>query len=155
MNKKVQIISPSDDIIKIPRQITEETKEKFENRTNLKVKYSKKLFEKFNVDKILEDIYDAYLDEDVSFVMCYKGGWYTKEVLDKFQTMINSVVNKIGKNKIKAILLGRSEMPISKEMWKKVLEPLELNIPIMCNLDLGHTNPTLSIPIGEKITIKI
>lgn len=301
MIKKVQIISPSDEIIKIPRRITEETKNKLEIRTSLKVKFSRNLFNKFSVEQVLEDIYDSYQDEQVDLIMCYKGGWYAKELLDKldykiieknkkpmigysdntillnaiylktgeknyygptfssfnmdkgfeftlqnfnevvrdegefkiniskeysydkkwyenqenrtfiknkniqiinkgeatgvilgghlssfvylisngfeikdnnvilileengnrgdylmqFKRKLEEIIEKIGKNKIKAILIGRSEIPISQEQWRKMLKQLNLNIPIACNLDFGHTTPTLSIPIGESLKIKI
>lgn len=299
MLKKVQIISPSDGITKIPREVTEETKNKLEQKTNLSVKFSKNLFEKFDVEKVLEDIYDAYFDKEVDLIMCYKGGWYAKELLNRldfeiieknkkpmigysdntillnaiylktgqknyygptfsafnmdkgfeftlqnfnkvvrdkgkfkiniskeysydkkwyinqedrvfiknenmqiinkgeatgillgghlssfayllsngfevkdsdvilaleedgkqeeyliqFKNKLEEIMCNIGKNRIKAILIGRSEKPISCKQWKNMLQTLDLDIPIICNLDFGHTTPTLSIPIGEKIKI--
>lgn len=301
MRKKVQVISPSDDITKIPMSSVEETKIKFEQRTKLEVEYSKNLFKKFDIKNVLQDIYDAYNDNSIDYIICYKGGSYARKILpfidyniisknrkpmigysdntillnaiylktgniniygptfsafnmdegfeftlenfnrvviekqnfkinvskeysydkdwyknqlnrnfvknkplqviksgiaegtilgghlqsfdyllsnnfeinDKdiilfleqdgkeneylsvFQEKLESIINKIGKDKIRGIFLGRSEIPINKEELEKLVKSLNINVPIACNMDFGHTTPTLSIPIGKKVKIKI
>ncbi len=77
----VEIISPSDDVTKIPFNVVEETKEKLEKRTNLEVKYAKHLFEEYSPKNALEDLYNAYTDKNVGLVMCYKGGEYANKIV--------------------------------------------------------------------------
>lgn len=308
MKKKViEVISPSDDITKIPMEVVERTRSKLKERTGLDVKFSKHIFEEYSPEKALEDLYEAYTDDRVGLVMCYKGGnlankivnsidydiikknkkpmigysdnaillnaiylktgqknyygptfsafnmdlgfdftlsnfndvvrdnknfklnvsdeysydrkWYknqndrlfvknenniqvinsgvaegvilgghmssfmyllnngftisdnevilmveedggisedsdSSELFKKsFKEKLKLLIDTVGIDIIKAILIGRSQVPISKQEWADIINELELKIPAACNLDFGHTNPTLSIPIGERIKV--
>ncbi len=81
-------------------------------------------------------------------------GTEEREYLNLFKEKINLLIKNVGKERIKAILIGRSQFPISKQKWSECIKELNLTMPIACNLDLGHTSPTLSIPIGEKIKLE-
>ena len=59
-------------------------------------------------------------------------------------------------NNIKGLIFGKF---VEKENNERIIEVLEkyfskLDIPIIYNVDLGHTNPMITIPIGANVQLK-
>lgn len=74
-----------------------------------------------------------------------------KEYPYEFDRNLTSLIQQPGFNKIKGIVIGRSQVQtgMSLSKWKKILNKKELkNIPIIINTNFGHTTPTATIPIG-------
>lgn len=73
---------------------------------------------------------------------------FTKE----FDRNLQSLIHSIGANNIKGIVVGRSEevCDMSYLKWKMIFETKKefKNIPIVINLDFGHTNPMFTFPVG-------
>jgi len=80
---------------------------------------------------------------------------YTKEFDRDFQSLIHS----IGANNIKGIVVGRAEenCKMTYDKWKMIFETKKelQQIPIIINLDFGHTNPLFTFPIGGQASIKV
>ena len=81
-------------------------------------------------------------DEDVDFRM--------------FDRMLESLLLAHG-NKIKGILIGRfqKKSDVSQRQLYSLREtrPYLIGIPIIANLNFGHTNPMLTVPIGDIAAI--
>ncbi|MEK6886235.1 MAG: S66 peptidase family protein [Nanoarchaeota archaeon] len=74
-----------------------------------------------------------------------------------FDRNLQSVLHLPGSNKIKGIVLGRfqiaSEMTPDKIM--KIIKTKKelINVPVIANVDFGHTTPQITFPIGGKVSI--
>jgi muramoyltetrapeptide carboxypeptidase len=81
--------------------------------------------------------------------------WGTNPFL--FDRDLQSLLHQPGFEKVKALLIGRFQK--KSEFSKKILEKIlstkkELqNIPIIYDLDFGHTHPLFTFPIGGKINV--
>lgn len=80
------------------------------------------------------------------------GGEFTREFDRDLQSLLHCLK---GKN-IKGVVVGRaqkdSEMNLNK--WKYIFDKKELkDIPIIINMDFGHTTPIFTFPIGGECTI--
>jgi len=75
-----------------------------------------------------------------------------------FDRILFNVIEAIGRNKIKGVLLGRFEQSsnLSDENIKDLFKHRYYfsDIPIIANLDFGHTTPIISIPYGGVGEIK-
>jgi muramoyltetrapeptide carboxypeptidase len=78
--------------------------------------------------------------------------------LNTFDRILFNITEAIGRDRIKAILLGRFEEQsnISKEDIKSLFKHRHYfsKIPIIANLDFGHTTPMLSLPYGGEAEIQ-
>lgn len=76
-----------------------------------------------------------------------------------FDRMLQSIIQQKNFKGVKAILIGRFQN--ATKMTDSLLSQIvhtkkELNnIPVISNLDIGHTNPIISYPIGGECKIKI
>lgn len=74
------------------------------------------------------------------------------EYMLNFDRNFNSLIQTIDINKIKGIVVGRSELDadMSYEKWKMIFNSNSLlkEIPIIINADFGHTTPSFIFPIG-------
>lgn len=72
--------------------------------------------------------------------------------LGEFNRNLTSFLQSIDTSEIKAILIGRNQInsEMSTEKIKNIFDTKKIskNIPIIANLDFGHTKPTASILIG-------
>lgn len=94
-------------------------------------------------------------------------GMAGEEFLVEFDRNLVSLVQAIGKNKIKGIIVGRAEINcnMNYEKWKELIKTKNIlkNIPVIVGADFGHTTPMFTFPIGgianisniEKINIQI
>ena len=95
-------------------------------------------------DKILFIEYDGMVGEFVP---------------EEFDRDLQSLLQQSNANKIKGLVLGRftSNANMTHEKLQKILETKrELkNIPVIANVDFGHTNPTIIFPIGGNCQLKV
>ncbi|MDO4962694.1 MAG: LD-carboxypeptidase [bacterium] len=75
----------------------------------------------------------------------------------EFDRNLHSLMLQPGFDKVKGLIIGRNQLgtKLSNDEFKKVLQgKKELkNIPVIINMDFGHTRPLFTIPIGEKCII--
>ncbi len=80
--------------------------------------------------------------------------------IEKWAMLMWSLKIKGTFRKIKALLIGKMEaMPegqLSKmiEVIKEILHEDKIDIPVIAELDIGHTAPILTLPIGSTISIQ-
>ncbi|MEW9097125.1 MAG: S66 peptidase family protein [Clostridiaceae bacterium] len=78
---------------------------------------------------------------------------------ETFDRDLQSLIHQSNFNKVKGILIGRfqKESNVSKEMLMKIIKTKkELdNIPVVANLNFGHTNPRFTFPIGGTVEIDV
>lgn len=74
-----------------------------------------------------------------------------------FDRQLQSLIHQPDFNGVKAILIGRfqKEARITREMLFEVIKTKEAlkNIPIIGNMDFGHTTPIATLPIGGSMEI--
>jgi muramoyltetrapeptide carboxypeptidase len=76
-----------------------------------------------------------------------------------FNRDLQSLIHQPNFDKVKGIVIGRfqkgSEMTLEK--LKYIIETKEelRNIPIIANVDFGHTNPLITFPIGGSAKLKV
>jgi muramoyltetrapeptide carboxypeptidase LdcA involved in peptidoglycan recycling len=77
-----------------------------------------------------------------------------------FDRNLQSILHQPGSNKIAAILIGRFQKAsqMTSEKIKKIIQTkAELkHIPVIANVDFGHTTPAITFPIGgtAKLVVK-
>jgi len=85
---------------------------------------------------------------------------YTEGVdILEFDRQLQSLLYQKGSNGIKAIIVGRFQKgsQVTREQLEYVFKTKEelKNIPIIANVDFGHTNPMLTLPIGGHLKISL
>jgi muramoyltetrapeptide carboxypeptidase LdcA involved in peptidoglycan recycling len=96
------------------------------------------------------------LEDAVLFIeICERYGKSTIEKLDQY---LGSLLLQKGASRIKGLLVGRlyksDEVEID-DLKTAMLEREELkNIPIILNVDFGHTMPMVTLPVGGRISIR-
>ncbi|MNW52499.1 putative murein peptide carboxypeptidase [compost metagenome] len=75
-----------------------------------------------------------------------------------FDRQLQSVIHQANFSEVRALLLGRFQRKSNMKyeyIYKILKTKRELNnIPVIIDLDFGHTTPTISLPIGGVIDIK-
>lgn len=76
-----------------------------------------------------------------------------------FDRLLRSILQQQNNSQIAGILIGRFEKKynMNKEILCKILQTKNLNpnIPIIANVDFGHTEPRCCLPIGGNISINV
>ncbi len=84
-----------------------------------------------------------------------QSGEYTAH---EFSRRLESILQlpRVRKN-LQGILIGRFEHggTVPNELLRQILAEKQLNIPIIANMDFGHTVPMLSLPIGGHIKMSV
>ncbi len=81
------------------------------------------------------------------------------EKFNEFDRLLQALIHQPDFSEVQGIVLGRFQ--VASEMSKEYIKELfssrpELNkIPIIANVDFGHTNPIITYPIGGTATIKV
>ena len=74
-----------------------------------------------------------------------------------FDRDFESLIQCLGKENIKGIIIGRAEKSciMGYEKWQMIFNTKKdlNNIPIIINADFGHTNPMITIPLGGEAII--
>jgi len=82
---------------------------------------------------------------------------YGKDTIAKLNQYLGALMLQNGADKVKGLLVGRlyKDDAVHVEELKQVLLSREdlKNIPIIINLDFGHTTPMVTLPIGGRINI--
>ena len=74
-----------------------------------------------------------------------------KEFPYEFDRNLVSLIQQKDFDKVRGLIIGRSQTQTGMNLtkWKKILNKKELkNIPIIINVNFGHTTPNATIPIG-------
>jgi muramoyltetrapeptide carboxypeptidase LdcA involved in peptidoglycan recycling len=100
----------------------------------------------------------AYLPKLEDTIILMEDDSLTKEVsLAEFDRNLQSVIDCKGFSKVKGILIGRFQIEsrVSSEQLRNVIKAKkELDhIPVIANVDFGHTTPIVTLPIGGKVTV--
>ena len=79
--------------------------------------------------------------------------------IKEFDRRLESLLQHRDADSIKGILIGRFEKSygMSREILEKIIRSKKINslIPIVANIDFGHTEPHCSIPIGGTLLINV
>lgn len=84
--------------------------------------------------------------------------WPAALTAQEFDRNLQALIHLPTFHQVKAIIIGRfqlqSEMNFQK--LKKIIHSKSVldNIPIICNVDFGHTHPMITFPIGGTVEIK-
>lgn len=76
----------------------------------------------------------------------------------EFDRRLQALLMQPGANSIQGILIGRFEKKyqMTKELLLQIIETKKIipKIPIIANVDFGHTEPHCTLPIGGKVSIQ-
>ena len=96
-------------------------------------------------------------DLDNSILFIEDDGETGKAFIKEFDRNLQSLLHCAKGKKIKGLVIGRAEevSEMNYDKWKKIIESKsELqNIPIIINVDIGHTTPIFTFPIGGNANI--
>ena len=74
-----------------------------------------------------------------------------------FDRQLQSLVHQLDFNGVKGILIGRfqKETKMTRELLEKIIstKPELQNLPIIANIDFGHTTPLATLPVGGSLEI--
>ena len=75
-----------------------------------------------------------------------------------FDRDLQSLLHQPNADKIRAIIIGRfeKESQVTKEGLRLIIQTKKelQHIPVIANVDFGHTSPIFTIPIGGTCTVK-
>ncbi len=101
---------------------------------------------------------DYFPDIKSSIIMVEEDCMVNEMSLIEFDRNLQSIIECKNFTKVKGILIGRFQIgsKITNEKLIKVIKnKKELNkIPVIANLNFGHTTPIATLPIGGKIAIR-
>lgn len=76
-----------------------------------------------------------------------------------FDRDLQSLIHQPNFNKVKGIVIGRfqKESKMSKNLLEQIIKTkTELdNLPVIANIDFGHTDPKITFPIGGTVTLNV
>lgn len=59
---------------------------------------------------------------------------------------------------ITALLIGRFQRAsaVNRPILQQIIDrqPLLVGVPVLANIDIGHTNPLATLPIGEQVEVE-
>lgn len=99
-----------------------------------------------------------YMPNDDNLILVIEDDEMPKEeFVREFDRNLQSLLHSLADKKIKGIIVGRAQIinKMTLEMWKMIFSTknkLE-NIPIIINMDFGHTTPIFTFPIGGEVKI--
>jgi len=78
--------------------------------------------------------------------------------LVEFDRMLQAIIHQPGFNNVKGVVLGRAEKSsdMNHEKWTMLIKnkPELKDIPVIADLDFGHTTPIFTFPIGGIAKLK-
>ena len=93
-------------------------------------------------------------DESILFL---EEDYETSAVL--FDRLLQSLIHQADFSKVRAIVIGRfqKDSNITREILAKIIETKRelAHLPIVANVDFGHTNPLITFPIGGSARIDV
>ena len=76
----------------------------------------------------------------------------------EFDRMLQAIIHQPGFNNVKGVVLGRAEKSsdMNHEKWTMLIKnkPELKDIPVIADLDFGHTTPIFTFPIGGTAKLK-
>ncbi|WP_115685530.1 S66 family peptidase [Corynebacterium senegalense] len=79
--------------------------------------------------------------------------------ITEFRRRLMSVIQQPGGEDIRAVVIGRfqKESRVTREDLQATIDsiPLLENIPVVANVDFGHTNPLLTFPVGGRVELAV
>ncbi|TWF42869.1 muramoyltetrapeptide carboxypeptidase LdcA involved in peptidoglycan recycling [Chitinophaga polysaccharea] len=82
---------------------------------------------------------------------------YRKDSAGKLMQYLNSLLLQKGADELQGLIVGRfyhQEGVLENELYEMLLShPLLQHIPIITNVDIGHTTPMVTLPIGGRVSI--
>ena len=82
---------------------------------------------------------------------------YGKDAVGKLSQYLGALMLQKGADKLKGVLIGRffkDEAVIPDDIKAVLLSREDLkDIPIIVNVDFGHTTPMVTLPVGGRISI--
>lgn len=76
-----------------------------------------------------------------------------------FDRDLLSLIHQPGFEHVKGIVIGRFEIAskISRDLLSQIISTKRelANIPVIANVDFGHTNPQITFPIGGSARIEV
>lgn len=74
-----------------------------------------------------------------------------------FDRDLQSIIYQPGFNKVKGLAIGRCEKSskMTSERFKEIVSSKKelRELPVIANVDFGHTNPMITFPIGGTVKI--
>ncbi len=100
--------------------------------------------------------YMPELEDAVLFIeICER---YGKATIDKLNQYLGALLVQKGADRIKGLLVGRlynEDGVRTDDLKTALLERGEWkDIPIVLNVDFGHTTPMITLPLGGRISIE-
>lgn len=94
------------------------------------------------------DIKDAILFMEENHVIDFRG----------VQNEIQAILNQPGGEKIRGLIIGRfqKETGMTRDLLMKMIKSKKelKNVPVIGNIDFGHTTPVLTLPVCGKLKFK-
>ena len=99
--------------------------------------------------KFMPDIANTILFMEENYIMDYKD----------VQNELQSILHYLGAKSIKGLMIGRfqRETGMTRDLLTKIIKSkkeLE-SVPVIANVDFGHTAPMLTLPVGGTISMKV
>lgn len=89
----------------------------------------------------------------ILFLEMYEGN------LAEFDRMLEAILQQKGADKLEGLLIGRFQhgADIARKDLRTLLlsKPQLKGVPIVANLDFGHTLPMMTLPIGGEATVRV
>ncbi len=80
-----------------------------------------------------------------------------KENFRAFENQLQSLINQPDFNKVKGIVIGRFQKGsgMTRELLTKIIKTKKelVQIPVIANVDFGHTTPMITFPIGGEARV--
>lgn len=96
----------------------------------------------------MPDLSDTVLFMEENHILDYKD----------VQNELQSILNQAGTGSIRGLVFGRfqKETSMTRELLTKMVKSKEelVDLPVIGNVDFGHTAPMLTIPIGGKVRLE-
>jgi muramoyltetrapeptide carboxypeptidase LdcA involved in peptidoglycan recycling len=101
-----------------------------------------------------------YIPDLIDSIVFIEVDNYTQGVdLLEFERQLQSLLQQKGSEGIKGIIIGRFQKgsEVTREKLQYVIDTKKelQNIPVIANVDFGHTNPMITFPIGGICKIKL
>lgn len=99
--------------------------------------------------KYMPDLYDSILfleDDELTFP-------------ENFDRDLQSIIHQPGFEGVKSMVIGRFQKvsKVSENLLAQIIKSKkELNsLPVIANVDFGHTDPKITFPVGGDVTLKV
>lgn len=90
-------------------------------------------------------------------ILCIEDDSYDS-ILETFERNFQSVVQQPYFRQVKAILIGRFQQesqPTEQALRDIILSKnIEQTMPVIANLDFGHTDPKFTYPVGGRVAVE-